>query len=291
MTGVLVGLLCAVTWAFASVTLKDLSKKLDPFTLNASRSLVAGLAMLVATLATGRAAAYRTLTLEKLFFLLASVALGGGLGDIAYVTSLSRVGVSRAFPIASTYPALTLIFGLVFLHEQADAAVIGGMALVMGGILLVSQPSLAPKTEEAGPPRVSGVTFALLASLCWGVSTVLVAPGIEGLDAIMVASIRTSALSLMLWGIVALRRSFPALLTLSRKEWGILIVGGVVGWGLGSLFFLLAVSLLGPTRAAILTATSPLFALPMSVFFLKEKVNVGVLAGTILTVVGIVLVS
>ena len=55
MTGVLVGLLCAAAWAVGSITLKNLSRKLDPFTLNASRSLVAGLAMLVATLATGRA--------------------------------------------------------------------------------------------------------------------------------------------------------------------------------------------------------------------------------------------
>lgn len=291
MTGTLVGLLCAATWAFGSVTLRDLGKKLDPFTLNASRSVVAALATLAAALTIGGTGAYRALTPEKLFFLLASVALGGVIGDSCHVVGLSRMGVSRAFPIASTYPAVVLVLSLVFLHERVDAAILSGLGLVLGGILLMGKPSLTSQGEQAGSPRASGAPYALLASLSWGASTVLVAPGIEGLDTLMAASIRTPALSLMLWVIVALRGTFSDLFTLSAKEWGILIAGGLVGWGLGSLLFLLSISLAGPTRAAIYTATSPLFALPISIVFLKERPNLTVLIGTALTVGGIVLVS
>jgi drug/metabolite transporter (DMT)-like permease len=120
---------------------------------------------------------------------------------------------------------------------------------------------------------------------------VLLAPGLRGLDNIMVASIRTPALALFCWGMVATRRTWPKLRALAPREWVVLIVGGLIGWGLGSVLFLTSVSMLGATRAAILTSTSPLFALPLSVTFLKEKVNRLIVSGTALTVVGIILVS
>ncbi len=291
MTGVLVGLLCAATWAGSSVMVAPLSKKLDPFTLNAPRSLVGGLAMLLLTLATGRTLGYPMLTLEKLFFLLASIAIGGGIGDSFYVVSLSRIGVSRAFPIASTYPAITLLFGLLFLREQLDLPVVAGLFLVVSGTFFLGRSSTGPQKETPGSRRRSGIAFALLASLCWAASMVLLAPGIQGLDPIMVASFRTPALSLMLWGVVATRKTWPKLRVLSGNEWLLLIVGGLVGWGLGSVLFLWTVSLVGPTRAAILTSTSPLFALPLSIIFLKEKANAAVLLGSALTVGGVILVS
>jgi len=291
MIGVLVGLLCALTWAVSSVLMKDLARKLDPFTLNAPRSLIGGLSMFLLTLAMGKTAAYQALTPEKIFFLLASICIGGGIGDTFYIYSLARIGLSQAFPLASTYPALTLLFGMFFLHEEVSLGIVGGLVLVLGGIWLISRP---PASRAQDAPRVikgSGVAMALVASFCWAVSMSLLGPGMKGLDPIMVSSVRAPALSLVLWGIVALRRSAPKLAKLSRHEWVILIAGALIGWGLGSVLFLTTVALCGPTRAAILTSTSPLFALPLSVLFLKERVSRTILAGTAFTVVGIILVS
>lgn len=291
MAGVAVGLLCALTWACGSLLIRDLARKLDPFTLNAPRMLVGGLAMLALTLATGRQADYVMLTPERLFFLIGSMIIGGGVGDSLYVSSMARIGVCRSFPIANSYPALTLIIGVVFLHEAVSAPVVAGLALVIGGVYLVGRPSQDPLDASGVSADSSGVTMALMAAVCWAGSMVMVAPGLEGLDSIMVASVRTPVMALILCGVVAVRRTWPKLLALSRREWVIIVVSGLVGWGLGSVLFLLAVSLAGPTRAAILTSTSPLFALPLGVAFLRERVNLGVLVGTALTVAGVVLVA
>jgi drug/metabolite transporter (DMT)-like permease len=289
--GVFVGLLCALTWASGSIMMRDLARKLDPFTLNAPRTLIGGLAMFLLAATTGRTAGYRDVSLEQLLFLLGSVGIGGGLGDSFYVLSLNRIGVSRAFPIASTYPALTLAFGMLFLHEQISLSVFAGLALVLGGILLISRLPRGMRLASPQQMSASGVTFALLAAVGWAISMILIAPGIAGLDEIMVASFRTPALSLLLWGLVAVRGTAPKLRTLSRRDWVILMAGGLIGWGLGSVLFLLSVSLLGAARAAILTSTSPLFALPLSALFLKEKAPRSVLVGTLLTVAGIIVVS
>lgn len=291
MLGVLVGLICAMTWATSAVTLRDLSKKLDPFTLNAPRTLVGGLSIVLLTFATGRSAGYQAVTPDKLFFMLASVLVGGGAGDVFCLLSLARIGVSRAFPIASIYPAFTLLLGLALLTERVTVAIVAGLALVILGIILVGRKPSAEESHVSGPAAWSGVGLALIAAVCWVGSMVLIGEGVEGLDSIMVSSIRAPALSLALWGVVAVRRSWSLLADLTRKEWAILIGGGIVGWGLGSALFVMSVAMVGATRAAILTSTSPLFALPLSRIFLKEKTSRGVLLGTALTVAGVILVS
>ena len=290
MAGVLVCLLCAATWAIGSVTLRDLSKKLDPFTLSAPRTLAGGLAMLLLTLATGRTGGYRDVTPEHLFFLFASLLLGGGIGDVLYTFSLSRIGVSRAFAIGSTYPAFTLFLGVIFLQEEISLATIGGLVLVILGIIIVGMPP----TNVGGtkhPLDKGGIALAVATSLFWGASMAVIAPGMKGLDPIMVASFRTPALSLVLWGIVGVRGTFPKLRELSGKEWVVMIAGGLVAWGLGSVLFLWSVELVGAARSAILTSTSPLFALPLSVIFLHEKINKSIVLGTVLMVLGVILVS
>lgn len=291
MLGVAVGLLCALTWACGSLLIRDLARKLDPITLNAPRMLIGGLAMLALTLATGRQTDYVLLTPERLFYLIGSMIIGGGVGDALYIASMARIGVCRSFPIANAYPAVTLLIGVLFLHEAVSAPVVAGLFLVLGGIYLVGRPYQDPLAPAETKPDPSGVTLALMAAVCWAGSMVMVAPGIQGLDVLMAASVRTPTMALILWAVVAARRTWPQLVALSRREWLLIIVGGLVGWGLGSVFFLLAVSLAGPTRAAILTSTSPLFALPLGVAFLRERVNLGILAGTALTVLGVVLVA
>ena len=291
MLGVLVGLVCAASWAGGSVLLRDLSKKLDPFTLNAPRAITGGLAIFLLALVTGQTQGYRQVTGDKLLLMIASIGLGGGIGDAFYISSIARIGVSRAFPISSTYPAFTLLVSFIFLQEEITPALVVGLVVITAGVLLISGPSTEEEGDVDPVTGKGGVWLALLASLCWAASMTMIAPGIEGLNSIMVASIRTPALALMLSGVVAMRNTLPQLRQLTKKEWLTLIVGGLIGWGLGSLLFVATVALLGPTRAAILTSTSPLFALPMSVTLLKERVKPIVLAGTALTVLGVILVS
>ncbi len=290
MLGIFVGLLCALTWAVGSITMRDLARKLDPITLNAPRTLVGGLAMLALVFATGRQGGYATITPLQLLFMVGSVAVGGGIGDALYVTSLARIGVSRAFPIASIYPALTLVLGVLFLHEVVSAGIVAGLVLVMCGVVLISRISgvMAQPQRQAS---ASGVSFALGAAAFWAVSMLMIAPGIQGHDSILVASVRVPALSIALWAITIARGSWRKLGALSRREWVILLVGGLIGWGLGSTLFVLTVALIGPTQAAILTSTSPMFALPLSALLLRERLHARVLVGTALTICGVILVS
>ena len=59
-----------------------------------------------------------------------------------------------------------------------------------------------------------------------------------------------------------------------------LAAAGVLGIGIGSLFYVFAVQEAGAGRTAVLTSTQPLFALPLAVLFLREKITPKVVLGT-----------
>jgi drug/metabolite transporter (DMT)-like permease len=291
MVGVLVALACALSWATGSAMMKGLSKKLDPFTLNAPRTLIGGIALLTVAVATGRLSGFGALTRSQIALMVGSMAIGGGLGDSLYVFSMSRIGLSRAYPISAIYPAITLALGVVFLEEQVTALILAGLVLVVGGVLLISRPSLTDEAPAGSRDRSVGIACSLLAAAAWAISMVMLGSAVAGVDAILVTAIRLPALTLIFWVVVGARRTHRRLLTLSGREWGIIAAGGVIGWALGSSLLVVALSLLGPTRAAILTSTSPLMALPLSLAFLNKKLNRFVVAGTVLTVMGVALVS
>ncbi|MCD6518618.1 MAG: DMT family transporter [Anaerolineae bacterium] len=290
--GLLIGLLCAASWAAGTVSIRNLAKKIEPITLTAARVSVGAVAVLLLTLFTGRMQDYALITVDKLLMMIGSMWIGGGLGDVLSVASIARLGVSRSYPILSTYPAITLILGVIFLQESVTLGIILGLVLVIIGIALVGgKPQGVGEDVELSARHRSGVSLALLAATCWAGAMIILAPSIEGVDSLVVASIRTPALALFLWVIVLARRTWKQLQGLSWQEWGFLLIGGLIGWGVGSALFVLTVSLSGPTRASIVTSTSPIFALAMSTLFFKERVNAAVIVGTVLTVVGVILVS
>jgi len=291
MLGTLYSLLCAASWAVGSVTMRDLSRKLDPFTLNAPRTTAGALLLVLTAAITGRLNGYATLTADRWALLLGSMLIGGFLGDSAYILSIVRIGVSRAFPIAATYPALTLILAVLLYDQPITWLLAVGVVLTIAGVVAISQERGAVSAEASPATKASGIAFALVASVLWAAAAIMLQPGLRGLDTLAAAAVRLSVLALALWVAVAARGSWRQLKQLTAAEWLTIIVGGVIGWGLGSLFFVASVALIGSARAAVITSTSPLFALPMSLFFLKERGDWRVALGTGLTVAGIILVS
>ena len=57
----------------------------------------------------------------------------------AWLIVLSRTSLSFAYPFASLTYVLILLFDRLFLHETVSVLRWGGVALIIGGILLVAQ--------------------------------------------------------------------------------------------------------------------------------------------------------
>jgi drug/metabolite transporter (DMT)-like permease len=60
-----------------------------------------------------------------------------------------------------------------------------------------------------------------------------------------------------------------------------------VSYALGGLLFLQALLYSGAAKATVLTSAAPLFGLPLSLVFLKERVTKRIAVGTVLIILGI----
>jgi DME family drug/metabolite transporter len=215
--------------------------------------------------------------------------IGLGIGDTLYFRSMELIGVSRALPISGTYPLPTMLLAAVLLGEPAGWRHVAGTVLVVAAVYLISAAPVGRVKESAATQGdvTRGIVLAVLASLLWAASTVLLKSGVGSTNLIVANSLRLPAAGLVLL-VAALRQPGglrirgAGALTLS-----IVVLSGIVGTALGSALYLTSVIYAGAAKAAALQSVSPFFAAPLALIFLHERVHLATVFGTVLSVAGV----
>lgn len=313
--GELAALVAAMTWSVTSVALTSLSARTAPAVLSALRLAAGSLVLLVLLLASGQISDLQEATALGLFGVIASGLVGYGLGDTIYIAALGRLGMQRTFPVTmALYIGLTVVAGVVLLDEPFTWGLPLGALFIGAGIYLVviqpagAQPQPLSHVPAAEPALATladipetpvrhigtdsfGYFLLLLVGILWAVATVWLAGAKGDLGAIAAGAIRTpaGAISLLAFATATQR---PALLRPFKDRGHItaIVAAGIVGTGFGSLMYVYAVVHAGAARTAILSATAPLLALPLSIMFLGERFTGRIGVGTVLCVAGILLV-
>ncbi len=318
--GELAALAAAMTWSVTSVALTSLAARTAPVVLSALRLAAGSLLLFAAFFAFGDTHDITAASGATLFAMLGSGLIGYGLGDTAYIKALALLGMQRTFPISmALYIAMTVIGGVLLLGEPFTWGLPLGAVLIAAGIyfivlpgsahedvplpvLAAAEPALAgfselpPAEHEAAlhpSPGQGWQGYALLGGtgVFWATATLWLAAGNDGMPALAAASIRTpsGALALLAFAVVVQRPALVAPFRDRRQIAGI-AAAGLAGTAVASLLYVYSVMEAGAARAAILSATSPLMALPLSILFLKERFTRRIGAGTLLCVAGIALV-
>jgi len=221
--------------------------------------------------------------------LLVSVLLSLVLGDSLYFLALPRIGVAPTMSLSVTEPLFTAVFAVLLLGEAVSIGLAAALVLIPLGLYLVTLPArgraVTPKTDRANLRL--GIIMAVGAPIAWGLSSVALRPALDQFDPLLSTAIKTCFASVGVWLIV--RRS---------GAWRVSAGRGQVGMALGAatlsaasiLLFTVAVQQAGAARATTLSATSPLYTVPLAALLLGESVTPRMLVGTALTVAGVVLV-
>ena len=213
-------------------------------------------------------------------------------GDTLYFRSMDLAGVSWAMPVASVNPLWAVLLASIFLGEPLSWALVLGALLVIVGVVVVSRsagPLAVDRPVDPGDRR-RGILLALLVSVLWAAGQVALRPATAGIHSVVANSVRQPMGMLMLLGLTLRQGRWRALRRLDRRSWVVIGVASLVGTGVGSLLFVWAIQLAGAGRTAVLTSTAPLLAIPFSMLWLQERPTRWTLAGTLLTVTGILLV-
>jgi DME family drug/metabolite transporter len=289
LIGSMIGLFTSFLWAISTNIYQSQSKEATPLAITSLKMWAALAFMSVIVVLPFRTTTFYV-PFDNLIYLIISVTIGLIAGDLVYLTSQEKIGVSYAFPIANIYPILTYIVAIFLVNEAIIISRFIGIIIAVIGVTIISREQ-AEKNEQDGVAKFDavGIGLAFLAALFWAFGTVFLQIGVTGIDPIDANFVR------MLFGGMIFAPLFAGAVkfgmhTPARRAVKIIIAAGFLGMTIGSLLYTYTVQLIGAPIAALLGSTSPLFAVPISVFFLKEKFSFKSIIGVLFTVSGVILV-
>lgn len=290
LIGSAIGLLAAFLWAMSTNVYKSQSDEATPLAISTLKTWMSLAVMAVLVMLPFRTTPF-FMPFNAIIYLAASVTMGLIIGDIAFLTAQERIGVSYAYPIATTYPIFTYIIAIFVVDEVILLTRFIGIIIAVIGVMLISRAQASTRQEEEEPSNFDRIGFllALFTALCWSIGSVLLQIGVADVDPIDANFVRmvfgAGIIAPLFLGSIRRGMQKP-----TRKATKIVLLAAIFGMAGGSLLYTYAVKMIGATVSAVLGSISPLFALPISIFFLKEKFTVKSILGVLLTVSGVVLV-
>ncbi|HQG57626.1 MAG TPA: DMT family transporter [Candidatus Dojkabacteria bacterium] len=126
----------------------------------------------------------------------------------------------------------------------------------------------------------------VLANITWGLSPSIIKLGIESVDFWSFVTYRLLVVTVIVLVIFVFRRKLKGLFKVFTKPRYLLTMGLLIPWS--AIFNFWGISLTSAIIASTVTALNPLIAAIMGMIILKEKINKGELAGTILAFIGVI---
>jgi drug/metabolite transporter (DMT)-like permease len=209
-----------------------------------------------------------------------------GLSQIAFVRAVRDAGASRTAVVIGTAPLLSAGLAVVFLDEPLRPALVAAtIAIVLGGALLVWEPSRPPGF------RAMGIVFALVAASLFAMRDNVVrrASLDTGADPVLGAAVSLGAAALALLAYLIVSRHAGPIVSRVRAALPAFAPAALC-LGLAYVALLLALSRGNVTVVAPLNATQSLWGVLLAAVFLGSAEAVGprlVLAAALVVAGGI----
>jgi drug/metabolite transporter (DMT)-like permease len=285
--GALCALGSAVAWAFTSLLVRSLTPRFGTLAINAARTTLCAVLITAWIAAVGDFDGLAAVSARNLVLLLISIVAAIAIGDTVFFESTRLLGLGRAMTLSMSYPVVAAVLAALVLHERITAQIAVGGLLTLGGLALV----VARRRDEGTAPRSwRGIWAACGAALAWGVSVVALRVPLEEIDALTAQLVRLPLAAALLWAMPWSWRDVPALVRGGRDvalRLGVLSVLTAVS----SVMYVLSIKHAGVAVATVLSSTAPLFAVPLGVVFLGERLPPIALVGAGVAVVGVVVLK
>lgn len=285
--GELAALSSALLWAVSSVVYTRLGLHLSPLFLNLVKGGLA-IAMVGCTLLLQ--AEGIELDPGALALLAISGICGIGCGDTAYFSALNCLGSRRTLLLETLAPPMATVLAWVFLGESVSARSGIGIFLVLGGVAwVISERSISTPTDSA--KQLRGLGFALVAAIAQASGAVLsraalAETSISPLWATLVRLSAGEAILLLVWWWQPRDRDLRWVF--SMRLWAILGVTAFFSTYLAIWLQQTSLKFAPAGIAQTLSATSPLFVLPLAIW-MGERVSGRSILGVAIALGGIAL--
>ena len=282
-------------WTITSLFFTSAGKKIGSLSVNAYRTVMA-VGFLVLTHAILLGTILPMATNEQWFWMGVSGVVGLGIGDLAYFGALVAIGPRRSVLLMASSPIFTSIVAYLMLGETIPGLAILGIAITLGGIVVV----ILEEEERSGEAPVSkrlrsyGVFLALIGAIGQGVGLVLSKKGIYlnpemTLDPLSATLMRMILGALFVWIIAAVAKRLPELRKAIKSKEGIrqTAAGAFVGPFLGVTLSMVAVTYSSAGIAQTLMSLMPVLIIPVVWVLYKQRTSLRGILGAAVAVIGV----
>ncbi|GGC75143.1 DMT family transporter [Enterococcus wangshanyuanii] len=213
--------------------------------------------------------------------------LGGPIANGAYLVGLAMAG-AYAIPISATCSLFGALFSWIFLKQKPTARIILGMVVCVMGAIVINLVK-----PEGAPNFTLGIICALIAAVSWGLEGVFSSFGGAMIDTDVAVNLRELVSGLFVMILVlpfvgGVGLLFKTLAAGTPVMW--LLLSGLSA-GISFLTWYKANAMVGTAVGMSLNVTYAFWGVIFSVIFLGQTVTPTMVIGSIVIVIGAILVT
>jgi drug/metabolite transporter (DMT)-like permease len=281
-----------VVWAFAVILFKKSGESVHPIGLNLFKDLFA-LVLFLPTMWLFGETLWRDAPAWEYALLLASGALGIGLGDTFFFKSLNLLGAGLTAIVDCLYSPFIIGLSLLFLGERLSVLQGIGAALVVAAVLAASLQwgvGLISRRDLA-----LGILYGVLGLATMAVGIVMIKPLLERSPLLWATEVRVAggaaALAVILLFHRRRRAIVSSVVSTSKRGWGYMLGGSFTGAYLSMALWLAGMKYTHASVASALNQTANVFIFIFAALLLREPISRRRTLGIVLGFAGAVLVS
>jgi drug/metabolite transporter (DMT)-like permease len=288
--GEAMALLTAVTWASAVIMFKKSGETVHPIGLNVFKGILASLLLIPTSWAFGESL-LRPAPMTDYLLLLASGALGIGIADTLFFKSLNILGAGLSAIVDCLYAPFIIALSIIWIGESLYLWQIVGTIMIVSAVLTATGER---KGRTATRREILlGVMWGVLAMATMAIGIVMIKPLLDRSPLIWATEWRIVGGFVVLLIVLIFHPARKTILNSIRIPGRIIytVTGSFVGGYMAMIFWLAGMKYIQASTASALNQTSSIFVFIFAAIFLKEPITPLRLAGIVLGVGGLFLVT
>jgi drug/metabolite transporter (DMT)-like permease len=270
----------AAIWGGSFIFMRFLAPILGPITTTGARVLVAGLVLWAVYAATGFRLEWRR---NWKRYLVLGV-LNSGIPFLLYAFAALHIPASLSVVLNALAPMFGAVFSAIWLADRLTGRKLAGLVLGILGVALVSSLDRV----STSPAALSGMAACVLATICYGLSTVYIRK--RAMD------VKPRALaggSQLMAGLVfiPLMAAVPPRAAPGAVVIAVEVTFGVLCSAVAFLLYYRLVARVGPTRTLLVTLLMPAFGMLWGFLILGENITWVRILGAAVILAGTYLVA
>lgn len=286
LLGASAALLSALSWAISALIFAKLSHSISALSMNWFKGVVAITCLLVLVFPLN----LMQISFYQWIFLLLSGLLGIAIGDTLYFHTLKHLGARLTLLLSTLIPLVTALGAIVIFNERLSLFAAIGLMITLCSVFAVlwSKAEKQNKQDKLSVGVVVGLVFVTTEAS----AILLTKAAVLELDSLLVTFIRqvVGVAGITLWLLATQQmRTTVSVIATQKSHIFSLITAAIIGGFIGTWLSVYALKATYASAAVILNSTSPLFVIPLTIWFMRESVPKSSIYGTFVALVGIII--